>query len=85
VSALQKPNASYVAGFRTWSNLGRFVRKGEKGILILAPMTKRIAQEDACHREIEATRIVGFHSAYVFDRLSRDLRPGLCALDVIRE
>jgi len=35
--ALQKPNASYVAGFRTWNDLGRFVRKGEKGILILAP------------------------------------------------
>ena len=38
--ALQKPNASYVAGFRTWQKLGRFVRKGEKGILILAPMLK---------------------------------------------
>src|SRR6266849_5013001 len=47
--ALQKPNASYVAGFRTWNKLGRFVRKGEKGILILAPMIKRIAEEDACH------------------------------------
>jgi antirestriction factor ArdC-like protein len=34
--ASQKPNASYVAGFRTWNQLGRFVKKGEKGILILA-------------------------------------------------
>jgi antirestriction protein ArdC len=65
--ALQKPNASYVAGFRTWHKLGRFVRKGEKGILILAPMLKRFAEEDACHREVEAMRIVGFRSAYVFD------------------
>ena len=31
--ASQKPNASYVAGFRTWNELGRFVKKGEKGIL----------------------------------------------------
>jgi antirestriction protein ArdC len=73
--ALQKPNASYVAGFRTWSNLGRFVRKDEKGILILAPMTKRIAQEDACQREIEATCIVGFRSAYVFDVSQTDGAP----------
>jgi len=28
--ALQKPNASYVAGFRTWNELGRFVKKGRK-------------------------------------------------------
>ena len=25
--ASQKPNASYVAGFRTWNELGRFVKK----------------------------------------------------------
>jgi hypothetical protein len=33
--ALQKPTASYVAGFHAWQKLGRFVKKGEKGILIL--------------------------------------------------
>jgi hypothetical protein len=33
--ALQKPNASYVAGFHTWNELGRFIKKGEKGIMIL--------------------------------------------------
>jgi hypothetical protein len=31
------------------------------------------------------TRSYGFLAVYVFDRLSRDLRPGLCALDVIRK
>jgi hypothetical protein len=36
--ARQKPSASNVAGVRTWNSLGRFVRRGEKGILILAPM-----------------------------------------------
>lgn len=34
---LQAPDASKVAGFRTWQSLGRQVRKGEKGIKILAP------------------------------------------------
>jgi antirestriction protein ArdC len=42
--ASQKPNASYVAGFRTWNELGRFVKKGEKGIMILAPII--ISQTD---------------------------------------
>jgi len=34
---LQKPNATHVAGFSTWKDLGRWVRKSEKGIAILAP------------------------------------------------
>ena len=36
--AIQKPEATYVAGFNTWKELGRWVRKGEKGIAILAPV-----------------------------------------------
>src|SRR5260370_8006766 len=42
--ALQKPAASYVAGFRTWNQLGRFVKKEERGIMILAPIVHRKAQ-----------------------------------------
>ncbi len=34
---IQKPNATRVAGFSTWKDLGRWVKKGEKGIAILAP------------------------------------------------
>jgi uncharacterized membrane protein (UPF0127 family) len=34
---LQKPQATRVAGFKTWKDLGRWVKKGEKGIAILAP------------------------------------------------
>ena len=32
----QKPDASLVAGYRKWQSLGRQVRKGEKGIKIIA-------------------------------------------------
>src|SRR5215470_13844140 len=39
--ARQKPSASNVGGVRTWNSLGCFVRRGEKGILILAPMMDR--------------------------------------------
>ncbi|MEJ5869338.1 ArdC-like ssDNA-binding domain-containing protein [Pseudokineococcus sp. 5B2Z-1] len=35
----QCPSATQVAGFRAWQGLGRQVRKGEKSIGILAPMT----------------------------------------------
>ena len=34
---LQKPNATHVAGFVTWKELGRWVKGGEMGIAILAP------------------------------------------------
>jgi hypothetical protein len=34
---LQMPAATRVAGFNTWKDLGRYVKKGEKGIAILAP------------------------------------------------
>lgn len=34
---LQKPAATQVAGFYTWKDLGRFIKAGEKGIMILAP------------------------------------------------
>ena len=36
---LQKPDASLVAAFGKWKQLGRSINKGEKGIAILAPMT----------------------------------------------
>jgi predicted RNA-binding Zn-ribbon protein involved in translation (DUF1610 family) len=35
---LQKPDAAHVAGFNTWKDLGRWVKRGEKGISILAPV-----------------------------------------------
>ncbi len=36
--AAQKPSATRVAGIRTWNELGRRVKRGEKGILIFAPL-----------------------------------------------
>jgi len=64
--ALHKPNASHVAGFRTWNQLGRFVKKGEKAIMILAPIVRRKA-ENSEDDEKESSRIAGFRAAYVFD------------------
>jgi hypothetical protein len=94
--ARQKPAATRVAGIRTWNSLGRFVKRGEKGILILAPMLGRRRQgANEVSTEIESDntaderkteqQLYGFRAVYVFERLSRDLWPSLCALDVIRE
>ena len=46
--AMQKPDATLVAGYSTWKNqFGRLVKKGEKGIRILAPAPyKRKIEED---------------------------------------
>jgi antirestriction protein ArdC len=64
--ASQKSNASYVAGFRTWNQLGRFVKKGEKAILILAPIVRRKTEAEK-DSEDNAVSIAGFRAAYVFD------------------
>ena len=37
----QCPEASYVAGYKTWETFERYVKKGEKGITILAPCPKK--------------------------------------------
>ena len=44
--AMQKPDASLVAGFSSWkNNFGRSVMKGEKGIKIIAPSPFTVKQE----------------------------------------
>lgn len=62
----QKDDASNVAGFHAWRKLGRFVKKGEKGILILAPMIFKREQETVSSDE-ESQSYLRFKAAYVFD------------------
>lgn len=59
----QKPNAVRVAGYRTWQSLGRQVRKGEKGITIIAPMSKKKESPNA--DDTETT--LWFRAISVFD------------------
>ena len=44
--ALQCPEATMVAGFRQWKKKGRYVKKGEKAIYILAPGIKKVDDEE---------------------------------------
>ena len=43
----QNPDATRVAGFRTWGEFGRHVRKGEKGLQILRPVIAKPRADDA--------------------------------------
>ena len=69
--ARQMPSASRVAGMYAWNHLGRRVKKGQRGIRILAPLldTKRKNESEA-EREITKQNqpvLVGFRAVYVFD------------------
>ncbi len=68
---LAKPEASYVAGFHKWKSLGRWVRKGEKGIPILAPILVKGEEQDG----LETQHLVGFKVVYVFDVSQTDGEP----------
>lgn len=65
--AIQCPNATRVAGFNAWKKLNRWVRKGEHGIHILAPMVAKAKPENG-RGSAEADYVVrGFKSVCVFD------------------
>lgn len=69
---LQKPDATRVAGYKTWQKLGRQVRKGEQGIAILAPVTRTMVDEDTGEA---VRRVVAFRGATVFDVSQTDGEP----------
>jgi len=64
--ALVRPDATFVAGFKTWLELGYCVNKGEKAIRILAPMP--VKQRDRDSGEETGKTITLFKAVSVFDR-----------------
>ena len=82
----QRPGARHCAGLRTWNRLGRYVRNGEHGIVILAPCIKRpksgrattkqppAFQPDQTDEEVDEA-VVGFRGTYVFDVSQTDGAP----------
>ncbi len=73
--ASQKPHATYVAGFHAWHKLGRFVKKGEKGILILAPIVRKKAEKNGETAPDESSTVLGFRGTYVWDISQTDGQP----------
>ncbi|MHB2023411.1 MAG: ArdC-like ssDNA-binding domain-containing protein [Mycobacteriales bacterium] len=84
---VQRPDATRVAGYRRWVELGRHVRKGEKGIGILAPVSYRADPADPDidpADDVTRPRVLrGFRVVHVFDISQTDgaelpeLRPRL--------
>jgi len=78
----QNPEATYVRGYKAWNQLGRYVKRGSKGLAILAPCFKKIEEfkepkdksiyQDA-KGEKETKRVLsGFRVTYVYDIADTD-------------
>ena len=72
--ALQMPQATFVAGFRRWLQMGRHVRKAEKGIGIMAPLVYRrrenadgTATSTDDKSDANGKSVRGFKIVHVFD------------------
>ena len=73
---LQRPDASQVAGYRTWQSVGRQVRKGEKGISILAPIVRKITVTDEeTGEDVTLQSLASFRVVHVFDVSQTDGDP----------
>ena len=65
----QRPDATRVAGYRTWMQLGRQVRRGEQSIRIMAPIMRRAKEAD------DDEKVVAFRTACIFDVSQTDGKP----------
>ena len=72
--ACQAPDATHVAGFHTWKALNRFVKKGETGIRILAPVIYKSKTASTETTDKDGTRLF-FRTVSVFDYSQTDGEP----------
>jgi hypothetical protein len=64
---LQRPEASAVAGYRTWQQLGRQVRRGSEAIWVLGPVKYKIETENEATGEVsQRMQLRGFKPVPVF-------------------
>src|SRR5215210_2380496 len=61
---LQRPNATKIAGYKRWQQLGRQVHCGEEGIRILAPIFRTVEDEESGEK---ARMLCSFKVVKVFD------------------
>lgn len=71
----QRPDATRVAGYRKWQELGRQVRRGERSIRIFAPVRRWVEDEDDDGAPIRVQRVVAFKAVSVFDVSQTDGEP----------
>ena len=65
--ATQRPDATRVAGFRAWRRLGRWVRAGERGIAIRAPVRMHRREDPDPEEDVR-----WFRAVHVFDIAQTD-------------
>ena len=73
--ARQCPDARRVAGYQTWRKLGRYVRKGEKGITIIAPLIRRKPETENLESLENEAEVRGFKVAHVSSEDQTDGEP----------
>jgi len=69
---LQIPEATRVAGIKTWNSMGRKVKKGQKGIKIYAPLARKVENEETGDEE---WILKGFKVVTVFDIVQTEGEP----------
>ena len=69
------PNATHVAGYNAWMKLGRYVRKGERGIPIFAPCTQAVPKGEEEDDEKKTRKVIGYKIVYVFDVSQTEGKP----------
>lgn len=76
LTMLQKPDATMIAGYRAWQAMGHQVRRGEKAIKILGPVTRKVELvdrhtgepiRDSDGRTQYVRQLVGVRPVSVFD------------------
>lgn len=72
---MQRPDATHVAGFRKWQELGRQVRKGERAIKIMGYSSRKVSRANPETGEMEESRIPTFPILSVFDISQTDGEP----------
>jgi antirestriction protein ArdC len=70
---LQRPNATKIAGYKRWQELGRQVRRGEEGMRILAPIFRTVEDQESGEK---ARILCSFKVVKVFDVSQADPVPG---------
>jgi hypothetical protein len=75
--ARQNPQATNVAGMWAWNQLGRRVKRGEKGIAILAPMIAKTRNDKAQTEGEDSNKpsLLGFRKVYVWDEAQTEGTP----------
>jgi hypothetical protein len=65
----QKPDATLVAGYRTWQEMGHQVKaeEREKGIKIMAPMFRKHIEGNELGQPISLQKLLGFKVVSVYD------------------